>query len=742
MHTLLVDPRRSLIKDLLAIAALACMALLLITGFYRQSPSRSIPIDQASATDDSIALVQLQHFYGSEGQGINQRYRWSDGRGSIALPNPGGATIIRLRLAAGPTQPVPLAISTQQTHIDLRITPEFRYYTFIIPPQDTPRIALNLSSTARQLANDPRQLGVVLGNMAISGGGNPPSLLALLIALAIATSYAAMRARSLKRTFALPIASGLLIMLITLLATVGWPRPDIFLPILTLIIAIGSTSMALRGLAILAHLPSAWPAIIGSSLFTGLAVLPLIFYSITGTLTRSIADDYCYAVPARDLGPFGLVAMMYTTWSGRYTSTLLIGLLALVGPAITPILPTVLISIWLIGLCWALAEIGMLLGLQHPWISAVLIAAPTLTATLASAPNLFQSVYWQVGGQTYLAALIGAILLSAWILRSIRRKAAQTPTALFSLIAGIVAAGFSESNAFLNLSTLAIALIGVVLFIHSQQRRMIITILAAGLIGALIGLALVAIAPGNQVRQSLISTSLTPPMAVWSALQESIIVMRHSYDLIRSVPTAAWIRSPLEIGRPLALAGTTIAIVVIACGCTLVRKPTTQFTLRQVLGALLGIPFISAILAAANLMLGFYALGERPPERVFLASYFVIALGSAAWGCACGCAMPAQWRPWFPSLTLIATVALMAAIAGTAADNAERRPRMASYAAAWEQADLQARNAIAQHQHQIRVPAQARQLDGLLWITSDPQHWSNICTAQYYRLDQITSAEP
>jgi hypothetical protein len=742
MYTFLVDPRRSPIKDLLAITALVCLALLLITGFYRQSQSRSIPVDQASATGDSIALVQLQHFYGSEGQGINQRYRWSDGRGSIALPNPGGATIIRLRLAAGPTQPVPLTISTQQTHIDLRITPEFRYYTFIIPPQDTPRVVLNISSTTRQIANDPRQLGVVLGNMAISGGGTPPLLSVLLLALTIATSYAAMRARSLKRTFALPIAGGLLIVLITLLATVGWPRPDIFLPSLALIIAMSSTSIALRGLAILALMRSAWPAIIGSSLIAGLAVLPLIFYSSTGTLTRYIADDYCYAVPTRDLGPFGLVAFMYTTWSGRYTSTLLIGLLTLVGPASAPIMPTVLICIWLIGLCWALAEIGMLLGLQHPWISAVLIAAPTLTATLASTPNLFQSVYWQVGGQTYLAALIGATLLSGWILRSIRRKAAHTPTALFSLIAGIVAAGFSESNAFLNLSAFALALIGVVLFIHSQQRRMAITILAAGLIGTLIGLALVASAPGNQVRQSLISTPLTPPMAVWSALQESLLMMRHPYDLIRSVPIAEWIRSPLQIGRPLALAGTTIAIVVIALGCTVVGRPTTQFTLRQSLGVLLAIPVISGILAAANLMLGFYVLGERPPDRVFLASYFVIALGSAAWGSACGCALPIPWRPWLPSLTLIATVALMATIAGTAADTAERYPRMASYAAAWEQVDLQARNATAQQQRQIIAPAQARQLDGLLWITSDPQHWSNICTAQYYRLDQIISAEP
>jgi hypothetical protein len=742
MHTSLVDPRRSLVTDLFAMTTLVCLALLLIAGFYRQSQSRSIPVDQASATGDSTALVQIQHFYGSEGQGSNQRYRWSDGRGSIAFPNPGGATIIRLRLAAGPTQPVPLTISTQQTHIDLRITPEFRYYTFIIPPQDTPRIVLNLSSTARQLANDPRQLGVVLGNMAISGGGTAPALLTLLVALAVASSYAAMRARSLKRTFALPIASGLLIVLITLLATVGWPRPDIFLPILALIIAIGSISIALRGLATLAHLPSSWPAIIGSSLIAGIAVLPLIFYSSTGTLTRYIADDYCYAVPTRDLGPFGLVALMYATWSGRYTSTLLIGLLTLVGPASAPIMPTVLICLWLIGLCWALAEIGMLLGLQHPYFSAVLIAAPTLTATLASTPNLFQSVYWQVGGQTYLAALIGAILWSGWIMRSIRRKAAQIPTTLFSLIAGMIAAGFSESNAFLNLSALTLALIGVVLFIHGQQRQSAITILAAGLIGALIGLALVASAPGNQVRQSLISTPLTPPMAVWSALQESILVMRHPYDLIRSVPTVAWIRSPLQIGRPLALAGTTVAIVVIACGCTLVRRPTTQFTLRQAIGALLGIPLISGMLAAANLTLGFYALGERPPDRVFLASYFVIALGSAAWGSAWGCAMRVPWRPLLPSLTLIATIALMAAIAGTAADNAERRPRMASYATVWEQVDLQAHNATAQQHRQISVPAQARQLDGLLWITSDPQHWSNICTAQYYRLDQIVSTEP
>jgi hypothetical protein len=168
----------SLIRDGVTLLSLIVTAWLLAQWFYRPPRDASFALDVLPAVLPSAGLYELETF--SDRPGI---YRWTDGSAQIKLPNPGGPTLMRLVLAGGPgrTTAARLSAGTQILVFDVR--PEPRSYAFALPAASGERITIALDTPT--FRDRSRDLGVVLSDVAIVGGGAVP--LQLLAALALAT---------------------------------------------------------------------------------------------------------------------------------------------------------------------------------------------------------------------------------------------------------------------------------------------------------------------------------------------------------------------------------------------------------------------------------------------------------------------------------------------------------------------------------------------------------------------------
>src|ERR1043165_8797022 len=85
----------------------------------------------------------------------------------------------------------------------------------------------------------------------------------------------------------------------------------------------------------------------------------LLLYAYLGTFTRYMADDYCTAAALKNNGFWGTQTYWWQNWSGRYSFTFVVSFVELLGLAIVPILPALVIFLWLFSIVW-----GCLPGLR------------------------------------------------------------------------------------------------------------------------------------------------------------------------------------------------------------------------------------------------------------------------------------------------------------------------------------------------------------------------------------------
>ena len=127
--------------------------------------------------------------------------------------------------------------------------------------------------------------------------------------------------------------------------------------------------------------------------------VPLAAYAYLGLFSRYAADDYCTAGQVLTRGLVGLETQLYEAWSGRFAFTFIVGLVELVGSGVTRVLPALAILAWVAALTWALARV------IH-FRQALVLAELVVFVTLASTPDVGQSLFWQTGMLTYLLPLI------------------------------------------------------------------------------------------------------------------------------------------------------------------------------------------------------------------------------------------------------------------------------------------------------------------------------------------------
>jgi hypothetical protein len=242
-----------------------------------------------------------------------------------------------------------------------------------------------------------------------------------------------------------------------------------------------------------------------AALFLAALTAALVALAYVGLYARYMADDYCTADSLHKLGFLAFQRRWYTEWTGRFSFSLLLAAAEWVGPAVVPFLAASAIACWVAGAVWSVYRVAILLALPRPLLTSFLLGKLVVFATLNGAHNIAQSLYWQSGMLTYTPPLIlftffvGVACRAVW--RRLKGRAGRAETLACGALA-LVAGGFSESHALLQVGVLALALFALYWYAPAALRRAALPPVVAGLACALAAGCVVVLAPGNAVRMS------------------------------------------------------------------------------------------------------------------------------------------------------------------------------------------------------------------------------------------------
>jgi hypothetical protein len=466
----------------------------------------------------------------------------------------------------------------------------------------------------------------------------------------------------------------------------------------------------------------------------------LLAHAYVGLYSRYWYDDFNTAAVLRDRGFFGSQHYWYVNWSGRFSFHFAVNLTESAGPWVVSLLPLAALSAWVVVTTWAAYQGASLLGLPGRARVALLSALLVVYATVESTADVAQSLYWQTGMLTYLAPLI-LLTAGAGLVASSARKeperAAAWRVCLCALLA-LVAGGFSEVSAVLQVGGLSLLLAASLARTRGLRSRGTRALIVAGFVGALAALLLVALAPGNGVRQGLGFEPAGLPWSIESSCRYALYFFEQH--------TRRW--------------RGTVTLCFILPACLAMSAGASR--LRQSAGALSETPGARRLLkllaygTAAGFALivlcfipGFYAQSEALPRRAHIVPKFALVCLNVYWGVLAGLALlkATDGRKSLPR-TLLAGWCVVAALLVVSPVVSARHTfalgaRAREYAKGWDEADRQIRAAAAAGARDVTV----RAVEGEEWelgfgrpelrLSRDPKAPQNVAAAGYYGLDSV-----
>jgi hypothetical protein len=455
----------------------------------------------------------------------------------------------------------------------------------------------------------------------------------------------------------------------------------------------------------------------------------LAAHAYVGFFTRYMADDYCTAGTLRTAGLWATQRHYYTAWSGRFSFTLTVSLVELLGTGVAPYLPTAALLCWLAATTWAVYEILRGSLGRRPLLFSFLLAELIVYATIAdNVGGVQEALYWQTGMLTYVAPLILLTTLAGFYARKLRRADGRAPgkaSLLAFFAAAFYAGGFSETSALMQIGALAVA--AAVLFLaDAQRRRRLLPALFAGLFGSVVALSVVALAPGNSTREAALPAHSGRLTIVWRAMSNELghAFSEHNYGTTFAPRWAAML-----LAASLAFLLSTRA------------DGDAQKSLRRLLW-----------LAASGLLVYFccflpasYALSGMPPARALVVAQFVLVCTLVSVGWVAGGAAAAYFadkgfdsrRPVVVSLAASALL-LSLTFVGSARRTFSQAGRARALARLWDLHDAETRARVARGEKNLTVPVDYN-IGGTDVMKGDPQWYVNHCFAVFYGADSVTA---
>ncbi len=431
------------------------------------------------------------------------------------------------------------------------------------------------------------------------------------------------------------------------------------------------------------------PLVLWAERAFGLALgLPLLVWSVVGGYSRYTADDFCWAGILRMEGFLSANVHYYTIYSPRYTFTFLVNLAESVGPAIVPALPVAGIVTWLAALTWTFVQFK-----APPW-RGLLLAEVAAVATLQTAPDLPQSLYWQTGLLTYLLPLIMATFLIGWVRLGIQRWWAWMLSGAVTFLAG----GLSETYLIPQNVAVTLALLAACAF--GTRRAHLLAAFAGGVLALLV--IVVAPATATRVHGTPADLGLTLSASAATAYMQA-------YRLLRFFPftVLVCVAAPVVVLRD----SHRIAIkwFVLVSLAVLVTLPFCYFP-------------------------SFYAQNGNPPARSLIVPGALLIGYLLFSGYALrGVAAPLFSADWVRAAALAGMAVLPILVAGMTLPEQAAASR---YAALFDAEDQQIRARRDAGETDLTVAPLPPNF-GEDFVTTNRNDWFNGCVARYYGVDSI-----
>lgn len=464
-----------------------------------------------------------------------------------------------------------------------------------------------------------------------------------------------------------------------------------------------------------------------------LFLLPVLIYAYGGTFTRYIADDYCAAGAVNTYGFLGSIDYWYQAWSGRYTEWVFKGIAAYFGVGFSALLPAFSMALLFITCAWTLHIIARLLRLRRPVFAALLMASGLTNVTVITAPNVFQSFYWTGAVIPYILPLTLFIAYIGYFLRIISQYSERLPVSAFVLTIGttFVLGGTSEAYLVFQLAIFLIAMLVAAIALPSHLKRPALTLLGSGLLGSILAIAVVLVAPGVGVRSARFPTRPTLPQSILMTLRV----------------LASFFATGFVMHSPLTLISLYVFSALIGYQFHGSDSPfLSRVKIRLLLGATL---VIGLGLIFASIFPSIYVMSVAPPLRHYLLTKFALLFIILAWGYLMGVGAKKHRAQRFhfdrlrPSLVFVGLLLAVVILIGPVLSSVQAYsllPQLATYAAAWDAQDSAIRAAAAQGESNVVVnalPVDLGEMAALDVLGENPDTGFNRCAAQYYGIDSL-----
>lgn len=463
-------------------------------------------------------------------------------------------------------------------------------------------------------------------------------------------------------------------------------------------------------------------------------MIPLGAHAYMGGFSRYIADDFCTLGTLRRLGFFGSQTNWYMNWSGRYSFTFLVNLTQLAGSKLTPILPALAVAIWLVAVTCLILRWQRWLRTTPSITLAFALSGLVIFTTLEEAPNVYQSLYWQTGMLTYTLPLVLLTAYLAWMHvftdrdPGVSSRSWAIPASGF---AAIIFGGFSETYVAVQTALLVSLFILAFITLKGKKRRLVAAFIGAGIVGSLLAMLVIVLAPGNLVRRSLMPPSPDLLLLIKKSIVDvyifSVISFRqHPHLVVLSVILPA-------LSGFLTYQGENF------------KRPLSSGDWAKWLLPLIVVPAFTALLILASIMPSEYAISSYPDGRVLIMSQYFLFLGLALWGLSIGArvrslvAVETKWVLSTASL-VFGLIACALAVLGFIAVRTitDEVSGARQNAIAWDKRDITLKNIVEEDGVPIAVPS-LHHMGGLAEIGYDPDEWINRCVAQAYEVDAVVA---
>ena len=451
-----------------------------------------------------------------------------------------------------------------------------------------------------------------------------------------------------------------------------------------------------------------------------------------------MADDYAALRPVTTHGFVGAQINWYQAWTGRFSFTFLYSLLALLGPATPRFIPALLLTLWFAAAVSTTYQIHSLSG-ENSFARVVIFAGFIIFATLETAPNVTQSLYWQTAALTHVAPFIPLSAYVGLVSRGVGKTHKHSLHKFNVAFAGtlmFLAGGLGDAYVVFQSCGLIFSLLAIEIFAGADLKSRIRGFLIVGLVGSLLALTIVVGSPGNTVRQAFFPKQFS----CWEVLGVTVL---YSVGFVAKLVLTHPIIFSISMVLPV--------LMVLRDSCHHDEPPWDR---RLCIRLLLITPIAAFLLIMCCTGASVYAISVMLPERARILLSLTFVCGTVVWGRAAGeylagrlLAISGKSKRNISHAATMALALLIVCSLTSFFSILKLRERARSFAADWDRQDAELKMAKQSGITDVTVPQigdfQSRIGKGAsdLHLRTDPTFWINRATATYYGLRSVRAQE-